>query len=85
MILPYSSINCLPKAFESTDANFLVVSFTGDWRFTPARSREIVHALIAADKKVSYAEIDAELGHDAFLTQIPEYHGVLNAYMDKIE
>ena len=71
--------------FENTNANFLVVSFTGDWRFTSARSREIVRALIAANKKVSYAEIDAELGHDAFLTPIPEYHGVLNAYMDNID
>ncbi len=75
----------LSLAFKNTDANFLVVSFTGDWRFTPARSREIVRALIAANKKVSYAEIEAELGHDAFLTRIPEYHGVLNAYMDTIE
>ena len=75
----------LYQAFEKTNAKFLVVSFTGDWRFTPARSREIVRALIAANKKVSYAEIDAELGHDAFLTPIPEYHGVLNAYMDTID
>jgi homoserine O-acetyltransferase len=77
--------NKLYQAFEKTNAKFLVVSFTGDWRFTPARSREIVRALIAANKKVSYAEIDAELGHDAFLTPIPEYHGVLNAYMDTID
>ncbi len=75
----------LSLAFENTDANFLVISFTGDWRFTPARSREIVRALIAANKKVNYAEIEAELGHDAFLTPIAEYHGVLNAYMDTIE
>ena len=77
--------NNLSQAFVKTEAEFLVVSFTGDWRFTPARSREIVTSLIAANKKVSYAEIDAELGHDAFLTSIPDYHGVLNAYMDTIE
>lgn len=77
--------NKLHKAFEKTNADFLVVSFTGDWRFTPARSREIVRALVAANKRVSYAEIDAELGHDAFLTPIPEYHGVLSAYMDNID
>ena len=74
----------LSQAFTKTDANFLVVSFTGDWRFSPARSREIVRALIAANKKVSYVEIEAELGHDAFLTQIPEYHAALHAYMDTI-
>ena len=75
----------LSKAFENTKAKFLVVSFTGDWRFSSSRSREIVRALIAAKKKVTYVEIEAELGHDAFLTVIPEYHGALNAYMDTIE
>ena len=75
----------LSKAFKKTNANFLVISFTGDWRFSPARSREIVRALIAAEKEVSYVEIEAELGHDAFLTSIPEYHGTLNAYMDTIQ
>ena len=74
----------LAQAFAKTDAKFLVVSFTGDWRFAPARSREIVHALVAANKKVSYVEIEAELGHDAFLTPIPEYHAALHAYMDTI-
>lgn len=77
--------NNLAKAFEKTNAKFLVVSFTGDWRFPPSRSREIVSDLIAARKKVGYVEIQAELGHDAFLTVIPEYHGVLNAYMDTIK
>ena len=75
----------LAKAFEKTDANFLVISFTGDWRFAPSRSREIVRDLIAARKKVSYVEIVAELGHDAFLTTTPEYHATLYAYMDMIE
>ncbi|MYB88570.1 MAG: homoserine O-acetyltransferase [Proteobacteria bacterium] len=74
----------LSRAFESTSADFLVVSFTGDWRFSPARSREIVRALIAAKKKVSYVEIEAELGHDAFLTPIPEYHNVLRSYINAL-
>lgn len=77
--------NDLAQAFNKTNANFLVVSFTGDWRFSPARSREIVHALITANKKVSYVEIDADLGHDAFLTSIPEYHATLHAYIDTIQ
>ena len=75
----------LPRAFQSTSAEFLVISFTGDWRFSPARSREIVRALIAAKKKVSYVEIDADLGHDAFLTAIPEYHNVLQSYMHTLQ
>lgn len=74
----------LSRAFEPTGADFLVVSFTGDWRFSPARSREIVRALIAAKKKVSYVEIEAELGHDAFLTPIPEYHNVLRSYINAL-
>ena len=76
--------NDLAQVFKDTNANFLVVSFTGDWRFSPARSREIVRALIAAKKEVSYTEIKADLGHDAFLTPIPEYLGILHAYMDTI-
>lgn len=81
-------LNCdndLARAFERTSADFLVVSFTGDWRFSPARSREIVRALIAAKKKVSYVEIEAELGHDAFLTPIPEYHNVLRSYINTLQ
>lgn len=77
--------NDLAKAFKETDAGFLVVSFTGDWRFSPSRSREIAGALIAAKKAVSYLEIKAELGHDAFLMAIPEYHNALYAYMGTIE
>lgn len=82
------ALNCdndLARAFERTGADFLVVSFTGDWRFSPARSREIVRALIAAKKKVSYVEIEAELGHDAFLTPIPEYHNVLRSYINTLQ
>lgn len=82
------ALNCdndLSRAFERTSADFLVVSFTGDWRFSPARSREIVRALIAAKKKVSYVEIEAELGHDAFLTAIPEYHNVLRSYINALQ
>ncbi|MDE0250468.1 MAG: homoserine O-acetyltransferase [Gammaproteobacteria bacterium] len=75
----------LSLAFCDTCADFLVVSFTGDWRFSSARSREIVRALIAAKKKVSYVEIEAELGHDAFLTPIPEYHDILRCYMNTLQ
>jgi homoserine O-acetyltransferase len=63
---------------------FLVVSFTTDWRFSPARSREIVKALVDNRIDVSYAEIDAPHGHDAFLLDDPRYHGVLRAYFERI-
>lgn len=71
-------------AFSKAQASFMVMSFTSDWRFSPRRSREIVDALIAADKQVSYAEIDADQGHDAFLLPIPRYIEVFSAYMDRV-
>ena len=75
----------LTRALARAKASFLVVSFTSDWRFSPARSREIVKALVDNNRNVSYAEIDAPHGHDAFLMDDPRYHGVLRAYFDNIE
>ena len=72
------------KAFENTKSRFLVVSFTSDWRFSPEKSYEIVKALIKARKDVSYAEIEANQGHDAFLMPIPNYLAVLRNFMDNI-
>jgi homoserine O-acetyltransferase len=60
------------------------VSFTTDWRFSPQRSREIVKALVDNNRSVSYAEIDAPHGHDAFLLDDPRYHGVVRAYVERI-
>lgn len=74
----------LSAAFASARAKFLVASFTTDWRFSPARSREIVKALVDNRLDVSYAEIDAPHGHDAFLLDDPRYHGVLRAYFERI-
>jgi len=74
----------LTAALEPARARFLVVSFTSDWRFSPARSREIVKALLDNHKRVSYAEIDAEQGHDAFLMPIPQYLAVFGAYMERV-
>ena len=71
-------------AFGHAPCSFLVISFSTDWRFSPQRSREIVDALIAADRPVSYAEIEADEGHDAFLLPIPRYMDVLNAYMHRV-
>lgn len=71
-------------AFRHACCSFLVISFSTDWRFSPARSREIVDALIAADRPVTYAEIDADEGHDAFLLPIPRYMDVFSAYMRRV-
>ena len=71
-------------AFRHASCGFLVVSFSTDWRFSPERSREIVDALIAADRPVTYAEIEADEGHDAFLLPIPRYVDVFSAYMRRV-
>ena len=74
----------LSAALEPATAKFLVVSFTSDWRFSPARSREIVKALLDNRLSVSYAEIDAPHGHDAFLMDDLRYHNLIRAYFDNI-
>lgn len=71
-------------AFGHATCSFLVISFTTDWRFSPDRSREIVNALIAADRPVTYADIEAKEGHDAFLMPIPRYLDVFRAYMLRV-
>jgi homoserine O-acetyltransferase/O-succinyltransferase len=70
----------LTRALAQASAKFLLVSFTTDWRFSPARSREIVEALLDNQRDVSYAEIDAPHGHDAFLLDDPRYLGVVRSY-----
>lgn len=77
--------NDLSQAFANTKAQFLVISFTSDWRFSPARSREIVRALLDNDLSVSYAEVESEHGHDAFLLPNTHYEGVFHAYMRRIQ
>ncbi len=71
-------------AFKHASCSFLVISFSTDWRFSPERSREIVDALIAADRPVTYAEIEADEGHDAFLLPIPRYVDLFHAYMRRV-
>lgn len=75
----------LPDVLAQAKAKFMVISFTTDWRFSPERSREIVDALVEADRQVSYAEIEATHGHDAFLIPIPRYLDVFSAYMSRVE
>ncbi|OQW68555.1 MAG: homoserine O-acetyltransferase [Proteobacteria bacterium ST_bin12] len=77
--------NDLSAALKVAKAQFLVVSFTSDWRFSPARSREIVKALLDNELTVSYAEVTAAHGHDAFLMPDAHYHAILRSYLQKIE
>ncbi len=74
----------LAQALAKASAQFLVVSFTSDWRFAPNRSREIVKALLDNNLNVSYGEIDAPHGHDAFLLDDPRYMGMVDAYYKRI-
>jgi len=74
----------LARAFADAQANFMLVSFSTDWRFPPERSRELVRALLKSGRPVSYAEIDAPHGHDAFLLTDSRYHAVIGGYFDRI-
>ncbi|WP_035202956.1 homoserine O-acetyltransferase [Acidovorax sp. CF316] len=74
----------LTQALARATAKFLLISFTTDWRFSPQRSREIVKALLDNRRRVSYAEIDAPHGHDAFLLDDPRYMDTMRSYFDSI-
>ncbi|WP_238927538.1 homoserine O-succinyltransferase MetX [Achromobacter xylosoxidans] len=74
----------LARALAPAQADFLLVSFTTDWRFPPERSREIVRALLKNSSPVTYAEIDAPHGHDAFLLDDARYHAVVRGYYERI-
>ncbi len=75
----------LSAALAKAKAEFLVISFTSDWRFSPARSREIVKSLLDNELAVSYAEVTAAHGHDAFLMPDPHYHDILRTYLQRID
>jgi homoserine O-acetyltransferase len=74
----------LAAALSPARCDFLLASFSTDWRFAPERSREIVAALLANRRRVTYAEIDAPHGHDAFLLDDSRYHALMKAYFDRI-
>ncbi|QKS30849.1 MAG: Homoserine O-succinyltransferase [Accumulibacter sp.] len=74
----------LAAALARAKASFFVASFSTDWRFAPARSREIVFALLHNRLHVAYAEIECDAGHDSFLLDDPHYHALLRAYLENI-
>lgn len=73
----------LSSLFKKIKADYLVVSFSSDWRFPPSRSKEIVKALLDNNINVSYAEIEAETGHDAFLLASNHYHNLISNYLNQ--
>ena len=74
----------LARALAPADARFLLLSFSSDWRFPPARSRELARALLAARKNLCCAEIASDAGHDSFLLDIPGYHRAVAAFMGRL-
>lgn len=74
----------LARALAPAQADFLLVSFTTDWRFAPGRSREIVEALLANGQRVTYAEVNAPHGHDAFLLDDPQYMAVMRSWFERV-
>ncbi|PLK50869.1 homoserine O-acetyltransferase [Uliginosibacterium sp. TH139] len=75
----------LEAALAAARAKFFIASFSTDWRFSPARSRELVFALLHNGRDVSYAEIESDAGHDSFLLDDPTYHAAMRAYFANIE
>ena len=82
--LAASSDGDLAKALEHASAEFLILSFSSDWRFSPARSREITTALLAAGKRVTYSNLESDAGHDAFLLEEADYIALLHAWMQRV-
>src|SRR5579864_8205416 len=74
----------LKVALQLAEASYLVVSFSSDWRFSPARSKELVKAMTDNNFNVSYVEVDATHGHDAFLMENRHYHDCVAAYMNNV-
>ncbi len=77
----HQELTALKTAFAHTQCQYLIVSFTSDWRFAPERSQEIVDALMATGKPVSYINVDAPHGHDSFLFDIPRYMGAIRGFL----
>ncbi len=74
----------LSKALSGVSSDYLVISFSTDWRFAPNRSRELVDALVANGKSVSYANIESDGGHDAFLLENDDYLAIFSAWMKRV-
>ena len=74
----------LTKALSEVRSDYLIISFSTDWRFAPNRSRELVDALVANGKSVSYANIESDGGHDAFLLKNDDYLAIFSAWMKRV-
>ena len=73
----------LVSAFQKAICKFLILSFSSDWRFSAARSQEIVDALVRAKKNVASAVIESEHGHDSFLLPIERHTDALKTFLNQ--
>lgn len=71
----------LAAAFKGTNTRFCLASFTSDWLFPTAGSRQIMHALNAAGARVSFVDIETDKGHDAFLLDVPELFDMVRGFV----
>ncbi len=71
----------LTDALRGISARFLVLSFSSDWLFTTARSRELVAALREIGLEVTFAEIPSAYGHDAFLLEPEAQHRLIAPFL----
>lgn len=78
----YGEKNDLTEAFQNVSARVLAVGFTSDWLFSPEENREIIKALLKLGRNASYAEMEADLGHDSFLLESEEYFNLVRAFLD---
>ena len=73
----------LAEAFRrARDVRFCVFSFTSDWLYPTAESRQIVRALIASGARASFVEIETDKGHDAFFLDEPVLHAALAGFIE---
>ncbi len=71
----------LAQAFQTARAvRFCVLSFSSDWLYPTAESRDIVRALNAAGCRASFAEIETDKGHDAFFLDEPQLDATLRGF-----
>ena len=74
----------LTDALRDASAEFLIISFSSDWRFAPSRSQEMANALLSAEKRVTYSDIESDAGHDGFLLDEANYHALFSAWMRRV-
>lgn len=73
------------KAFSKAKAGFMVVSFTSDWLYPTYQSRTMVQAMKKCGLDVSFCEIEAEWGHDAFLLPSERLYDMIKGFLNRVE